>query len=359
MSEDSNQEDTQAEQPLSLREELSKQLDAQSQEVTEDVTGSEEVTEEGGEEGSKEVSEEVTEKVETKEEVKSEEVADVPNNWNEEERKAFEDIPDEIITQDGTAISLKAMKDVVLTRNEGLLKAFNEKAREASDAKKGTEEWNTLLDPYQPQLTAAGMERQQWIGTILKDVHRLQQNPTAVIKELMGAYKVSATDLGIKTEQSEDEDSFHGENDPKVTKLETTIDDLRSRLDSFENANVQQKNQSVQDELVAFKGELDGKGNLTHPLYGEVRDEMGILMQTGKARTMQEAYEKSPTVRAKALEVVTSPEDTKAALKKAREEAAKAKRAGKTVKTRSGTTNNSHVGLSMRETLQRNMRAQQ
>jgi len=250
------------------------------------------------------------------------------------------------------------MKDVVLNRNEELLKAFNEKAREASAAKKGSEDWNKLLDPYKSQLTAAGMEPQKWIGSILQGVHNLQQNPAAVIKDLIGTYKVSAADLGIKTEQSEGEDLFHGENDPKVTKLETTIDTLQSRLDSFENANTQRNNQSVQGEIATFKDETDSNGNLTHPHFAEARDEMGILMQTGKARTIQEAYNQSPTVRSKALEVVKSPEDNKKALKKAREEAAKAKKAGKTVKTRSGPSNHLN-GLTLRDELQAQLRAQQ
>lgn len=351
-----------AEQPLSLRDELAKQLTKQTEEVTEDADTSSENSESSEESNAEGDSEESGEKA--KEEVaeeKTEEVSDsdIPNNWNAEEKKAFEEIPDEITAQDGTTISLKAMKDVVLHRNEELLKAFNEKAREASTAKKGSEDWNNLLDPYKPQLTATGQTAQQWIGSILQSVHKLQADPKVVIKELIDTYKVSATDLGIKTEQSEDEDSFHGENDPKVTKLETTIDTLQKRLDSFENTNIQQKNQSVQDEIVTFKGQTDTKGNLTHPHFDEARDEMGLLMQTGKAKTMQEAYDKSPTVRSNGLKVVNSPEDNKAALKKAREEAAKAKKAGKTVKTRSGTPSDPLKGLSLRDTLKVRYRGQQ
>lgn len=355
MTEDSNQEDTQAEKPLSLREELAKQLNTQSEEVTEDANTSSENSE-SSEESSEESDTEESEEVAKEEVEETTAEADIPNNWNAEEKQAFEDIPDEIITEDGTAISLKAMKDVVLNRNEELLKAFNEKAREASTAKKGSEEWNNLLDPYKPQLTAAGMEPQQWIGTILKDVHRLQQNPTAVIKELMGAYKVSASDLGVKTEQSEDEDDFHGESNPKVTKLETTIEKMQSRLDSFENANVQRSNQTVQDDIVTFKDAKDANGNLTHPHFDEARTEMGVLMQTGKANTFQEAYDMSPTVRSQGLKVVKT--DGKEALKKARAEAAKAKKAGKTVKTRSGTSNRTNE-LSLREQLQVGLRAGQ
>ena len=347
---------------LTLREELVKQFN--DQEVTEDGDTQKQAAEDqpqdedsedkekDGETETDVLEEEV---VEEKVEEKAEET-ETPNNWNAEEKKAFEDIPDEIITQDGTTISLKAMKDVALNRYEELLKGFNEKAREASTAKKGSEEWNKLLDPYKPQLTAAGMEPQQWIGTILQGVHNLQQNPAAVIKDLIGTYKVSAADLGIKTEQSEDEDNFHGESDPKVTKLETTIDTLQKRLDTFENASIQRSNQTVQDEMTAFKDAKDVDGNLTHPHFDEAREEMGILMQTGKAKTMQEAYDKCPTVRSKGLKVVKT--DNKESLKKAREEAAKAKKAGKTVKTRSSQSVNPHKGLSLRDELKAGLRAQ-
>ena len=345
---------------LTLREELVKQLN--DQEVTADVDSQgkegEQRDEEHGEDKEKDEEAETKlleeEVVEEKVEEKAEET-ETPNNWNAEEKKAFEDIPDEILTQDGTTISLKAMKDVALNRYEELLKGFNEKAREASTAKKGSEEWNKLLDPYKPQLTAAGMEPQQWIGTILQGVHNLQQNPAAVIKDLIGTYKVSAADLGIKTEQSEDEGDFHGESDPKVTKLETTIETLQKRLDTFENANIQRTNQSVQDEVAIFKDEKDVDGNLTHPHFDEARDEMGILMSTGKAKTMQEAYDKCPAVMSKGLKVVKT--DNKESLKKAREEAAKAKKAGKTVKTRSGQSVNPHKGLSLRDELKAGLRA--
>ena len=350
---------TGTEETLTLREELTKQLNEQTEEVTDDANTPEQKTEEvtEGEESDEQEGEEVAKEVESKEKIEVSDT-DVPNNWNEEEKKAFEDIPDEIVTQDGTKISLKAMKDVVLHRNEELLKSFMEKSREVKAAEKGSKEWNNLLDPYQSQLKAAGMEPQKWIGLILQSVHALQQNPKAVIKDLIGTYKVSASDLGFKTEQSEDEDDFHSENDPKVTKLETTIDDLQRRLDSFENAGVQRDNKAVQDEIAVFKAETDANGNLTHPYFDEARDEMGILMQTGKAKTLQDAYEDSPTVRSKGLEVVKNPEKDKLALKKAREEAAKAKKAGKTVKTRSGQSNNFNQGLSLREELQKGLRAQ-
>lgn len=359
MTEDSNQVDTQAEEPLSLREELAKQLKTQE---TEDADTSKEDSESSEESSEESDAEESGEKAEAKEEIAEEkteekqEDTDIPNNWNKEEKKAFEDIPDEIITQDGTAISLKAMKDVVLTRNEELLKAFNEKAREASAAKKGSEDWNKLLDPYKSQLTATGQSAQQWIGSILQTVHKLQADPKVVIKELIGTYKVSASDLGFTTEQSEDEDDFHGESNPKVTKLETTIETLTKRLDSYENANVQRSNQAVQDDIATFKDAKDADGNLTHPHFVEAREEMGVLMTTGKAKTMQEAYEKSPAVRSKGLNIVKT--DNGEALKKAREEAAKAKKAGKTVKTRSGSSNHLN-GLSLREELQAGLRAQQ
>ncbi len=343
---------------LTLREELTKQFD---EVVEHDDTPSEEDqpqdedNEEKEKDGETETDLPEEEVVEEKIEKKVED-SDIPNNWNAEEKKAFEDIPDEILTQDGTTISLKAMKDVALNRYEDLLKGFNEKAREASTAKKGSEEWNKLLDPYEPQLTAAGQTAQQWIGSILQTVHKLQADPKVVIKDFIDTYKVSASDLGFKTEQSEDEDTFHGESDPKVTKLETTIDTLQKRLDSFENATIQRSNQTVQDEMTAFKDAKDVDGNLTHPHFDEAREEMGILMQTGKAKTMQEAYDKCPAVRSKGLKVVKP--DNKEALKKAREEAAKAKKAGKTVKTRSGQSVNTHKGLSLREELQAGLRAQ-
>lgn len=367
MSETLNQTETEEgttsdEKTLTLREELAEQLTKQTKEVTEDAeTSEQETTEE--ETTKEEVAEEVEAEEEAPEEEKAEVVeatdADVPNNWSAEEKKVFEDIPDEIVAEDGTKISLKAMKDVVLHRNEGLLKAFNEKSREAATAKKGSKEWNNLLDPYKPQLTAAGMEPQQWIGTILKDVHRLQANPKSVIKELIGAYKVSASDLGFTTEQSQDEDDSYVESDPKVAKLETTVADLRAEIDSMKNDGIQRKNQSVQDEILAFKEAKDSKGNLTHPHFDEARDEMGILMETGKAKTVQEAYDMSPAVKSKGLKIVKSSDENKLALKKAREEAAKAKKAGKTIKTRSGKTNNPNAGLSLRDELKMHFRAQQ
>lgn len=364
MSGDSNQEDRQAEQPLSLREALSEKINEQTKEVTEDADTSREEDEasekldEVTEEGNKEVTEEVVEEVKAEEpKPETTEESDVPNNWNAEEKKAFEEIPDEIVTQDGETISLKAMKDVVLNRNEELLKVFMQKSREVSVEKNRNKEWNNLLDPYKPQLTAAGMEPQQWIGSILKGVHNLQQNPVAVIKDLIGTYKVSATDLGLSATQSEEADDFHGESDPNVTKLETTVKDLQAEITSMKSAGVQRDNQSVQDEIIAFKSETDANGNLIHPHFDEARADMGILFQTGKAKTYQEAYDMSPTVRSKGLSVVKT--DSKEALKKARAEAAKAKKAGKTVKTRSGQVGNNQDSLSLRDALKAKMRAQQ
>lgn len=381
---------------LTLRESLSEQLEKQTQEMAEAMSDekpeeaeSEEVSEEVKEEDAEketdgeEVAEEegkeeaTAELSEDKSEVKKTDEVDIPNNWNEEERKAFEDIPDEIEAADGTKISLKAMKDVVLHRQEKLLKAFYDSTdknalleKESESLKTGNEEWNKLLDPWRPQLTAAGMTEQQYIGDILNGVRNLQQNPAAVIKDLMGAYKVSAADLGINTGQSEDLDEFDGQVDPKVTELETTVDKLTKRLDDDAATRVQQQNQSVQDEVAAFKSAVDSDGNLLHPHFDESRDEMGILMQTGKAKTIPEAYEMSPTVRSKGLDVKDPKDEPQkdAALKEVNElnelkerrtQAAKAKKAGKTIKSGSGSATNHLNGLSLRDELKAGLQAMQ
>lgn len=357
MSEQENSNDTTETVKLSLREELDQRLKAPAEsveEVVEEVVAEEIPSEDVTEEVAAEVAEE--DEVSTEPELKKDDLEDfpeLPNHWTDDEKQAFMDIPDEIVAQDGTEISLKEMKSVVNKRYDDLLKAFNKKARNSSEAVKDNSEWNKLVDPYKPQLQAAGMSPHQWIGSILQGVHNLQQNPKAVIRELVGTYKVSASDLGFKTEQSEEEDYLHGEDSPKVAQLETTVDTLRAELNSFKNASVLKENESIQSQLAAFKDEKDSNGNLMHPHFEEARNEMSYYMNSGQARTLQEAYTMSPTVKGKSLNA-KDPKDEKLALKKAREEAAKAKKAGKTVKTRSGKTN-SFKDTSLREELRLRM----
>jgi hypothetical protein len=98
-------------------------------------------------------------------------------------------------------------------------------------------------------------------------------------------------------------------NDDGIVDYDKTITEMKKELDELKNSKKQSETQSAATEeayiakqIKDFEFAIDDNGEPRYPLFKEVKDEMGILLNKGKAKTLEEAYEMSPTVRAQAIE---------------------------------------------------------
>lgn len=265
--------------------------------------------------------EEVEEVSEDKEEVKDdEEFPLIPKEWTAEEKAEFEDI---IANPE-----LKKSAELMINRYDNLKKGFYKKADELAQTKKNLSEFNEIFDPYKDTLKQRGHTPATYINSLLNVDRQLSQDPASVIKKLMEAYKVTPENLGMSNEA----DDYY--EDEKYSKLERKIKELEGRGSKDKEDAERIQRESDARAIRDFKYAIDDNGESKYPLFDEVQSEMGILLNNGKATTLEEAYFKSPTVREKLLEEKQK-EDKSKELEVARKKATQAKKASKGVRNNS------------------------
>ena len=125
----------------------------------------------------------------------------------------------------------------------------------------------------------------------------------------------------------------------------------------FKQQQTQQQNQQVastQSMIDQFAQAKDEQGNLKHPHFASVRDTMGVLINSGKAQGLDQAYEMAiysdPKLRAEMIQEQVKAEQKKVVTTDAVKTAKKVQRSqvkGRATPETQGVTRN----LSVRETI--------
>lgn len=156
-----------------------------------------------------------------------------------------------------------------------------------------------------------------------------------------------------------------------VGPLQKELETVRAQLaqaQQFQHGSVQvqrqQAVQSVQNEAQSFASATDAQGNLAHPYFADVENDMAAIMaghfQYGRSLTLDEAYQQAVRANPSTYERLTA-QQVKAADEKrsqeARAKAAQANRAGSSVSGSPGMgqpfahTNGNGQDLSLRDSL--------
>jgi hypothetical protein len=324
----------------------SKKADSEPEEPEEVVDEIEEVEEEA----SDDVEVDSTEEVEDATEEKDEEFPIIPRDWSDAEKEKFQAVLDNPELKDQAAVLMKRYGD--------LKKGFYNKALELAEIKKSTGAWDEVFDANaKDSLGRLGVTEQQYVQSLLNVDRQLSQDPANGIKMLMEAYKVSPDQLGLsKGSEEGSEDDYYEQEDKRISQLEKQIADLKASAEREKAAATQQQNQSVEQQLRDFKHAIDDNGELLYPMFDEVKEEMSILLNSGKAETLEDAYKKSPSVREKEFERKAE-ERAQAQLKADKKKVADAKRASRGVKNKVSAPVKTRKKMSIEEHLAESFKA--
>lgn len=201
---------------------------------------------------------------------KPEQEIKAPSSWKPEAKEAY----------------LKAERGEALTPKEVKLLTAEANRRE-NDYHKGLEEYKThaqkarqyeqVVNPYAQNFQKLGLDAPTAIQKLLEADHKLRhsnpQEKAHYLAQLANQYGVS---LGqIQNPQN---------NDPQMQYLVNELQQLRQTQQMWQNSIQQQEQAKANHELTQFAS--DGK---TH--FEAVRNEMADLLEMGKAKTLDQAYE--------------------------------------------------------------------
>lgn len=336
------------------RDELGKVIDASSKEEVE--TGKEETTDkeeksererdetgkfkakeeakaeeksendESGTEEKVETSEENTEgteiKAEAKEEAKAEKI-DPPAHFTAEEKKYFETLPPE-------------QQRWIASSTNRLISTADRKIREGSTFQRRAQAFDEVLAPYRQQFALSGVDEVTVIKQLVTAYDFLQRDPANAIKWLAQSY-------GVDLSQAETE------TDPALRQVLNQVNQVQHGFQQLQQGIQSEKQQRMLAVVNQFADEKDAQGNLKHPHFEAVVDDMMKLIQAQvvPADNLELAYtravlfhpELAPAVPPVAKETVSekvSDKEKSDPVKEAAEKAARAKKAAAGVKSGAG-----------------------
>lgn len=290
----------------------------EQQNVVEDVEIVEEVEEEQESESkeAQEAQENVDEEEKEEEEKQNNEFKLIPNEWTDSEKQRFKAALENPET--------KEIAEVMINRYQNLKRDYLKKAEERADFAKKTSEWDEIFDERaKAALKARGIEAPQYVRNLLAVEQKLLQEPVPMLKRLMEAYKVNPKQL--VDDDSEDD----------VVDYDKTITEMKKEIANLKNGKAQSETESaaieqayIAKQIRDFEFATDENGEPKYPLFSKVKREMYDLLNSGEAKTLEEAYELSPSVKLAKLEQ-DAERSKKVNIQEERKKVAQAKKAAK------------------------------
>lgn len=260
---------------------------------------------------------EETEAVDESEEVEAKKPAiEAPSHWSLSDKETFAKAPPEL-------------QQWLLERHKSMEGDYTRKSQEVADIKKTWAPVQELFAPHMDTLRAQGQTPASVINHWASIDASLRQNPQQTLEWLAKQYNVS---FGEPIDET-----FI---DPHVQSLQQEIQQLKQSVLQRQQVESQQRLTTVQQELQSFSEQKTEAGELAHPYFEDVVEDMVTLAKaeqaSGRTPKVGDLYEKAvwanPIVREKMLAAQHQAAAKKAELE-ARAKAAKAKTAKKTIRT--------------------------
>lgn len=153
------------------------------------------------------------------------------------------------------------------------------------------QEWEATVQPFMATIRSFNVAPQVAVGELLKADHllRYSQTPQKVqmLLKIAGDYGVDVNTLAQGIQQMVGEQVWQQQNpvDPRVQQLQSQVHQMQQHFLQTQQSAQQQEASAVDAEIAAFAADPD------HEHFGTLQKEMGVLLQSGLAKSLDEAYE--------------------------------------------------------------------
>jgi len=248
----------------------------------------------------------------------------------------------------------------VMERYKAMEGDYTKKTQEIAKFRKRNEALDEIYGPFKEEWKRAGMDEVAATRQLLAAHDYLRTQPQQAIKWLAKNYGV---DLTAVNDDTAIEDEYA---DPQMKAMQQQIAQLQGTIQNQQQQAQNMQKQEVQTLIDNFQTAKDEDGNLKHPHFQTVQDQMAALVGSGQAKDIAEAYDMAvfanPTTRAKVLEEQAKQKEEQA--KKETQQEVKAEAVQKAKKQQrvnvkgSGTPSNSAVprGMTLGETIKYSMK---
>ncbi len=254
-----------------------------------------------------------------------------PSRWTKEQKEAWAKAFGELDPENPTHKQIGNLRDMIFNRWSEMEADYTKKTQEAASIRKSAEGVLSVLEPRRQAIEAAGSTIEAAVGDLLKLNDFASARPEDFVKWFVETRRLDpgrvAQLIGYKAQPSAgQQQSAPDADDPlgiipqkykdalaALPRLQEELKELRTGIGtvktSFETQQRSASEQSIaehQRQIQQWATETDDAGNVKRPHFEEVRAEMIVLMETGRAKDLQSAYESAvwanPTTRQQMLD---------------------------------------------------------
>lgn len=184
-----------------------------------------------------------------------------PSSWKPDAQAAFNELPDTI-------------KDEVLRRETDYHKGIEGYKTHAQSA----QAFERAVQPFMQTINQLGVDAPTAVGQLLQADNTLRYGDAATKVQL---FTQLAQQYGVDLSQVANPQPI----DPQYAALQQQIQRQSAEMQRWKHDQEQQQNSVVMSEIDRFAADP------AHTHFNEVRDEMRILLESGKAATLKDAYD--------------------------------------------------------------------
>lgn len=267
------------------------------------------------------------------------EAISAPKHWPKDEQEVFNSWDANVQHQ-------------VMDRYKAMEGDYTKKTQEIAKYRKRNEALDEIYGPFRDDFQRAGMDEVAATRQLLAAHKYLREDPQQALKWLAKSYGVDLT--AVNDDTATDEYA-----DPQMKAMQQQIAQLQGTINNQQQQAQNMQKQEVQAMIDNFQTAKDVDGNLKHPHFDVVQNQMSGLISSGVAKDIESAYEMAvyanPETRAKVLDEQvkkTTKQEVKA------EAVQKAKKQQRVNVKGSGTPSNSAIpsGMTLNETIKFSMK---
>lgn len=194
---------------------------------------------------------------------------EAPKHWDDRFKAQFGKVPREV-------------QSLWLDWDKHQARSYDTKFQELAGFRRERERFDELFAPYARDLELAGVDRGQFVQSLLAGHRYLQESPRDALLWLAQQYGV---DPKVLTEAPEGAD-------PKLAGLVSEIDGLKRQLTGFTSSAQQREQQQRLEQVRSFAEAKGADGKPLRPYFNDLKADILTLVKAG-VTDLEQAYNKA------------------------------------------------------------------
>lgn len=193
---------------------------------------------------------------------------EAPKHWSEGDKTLFAGLP-------------PAAKQRWIDREAEQQRGVDAKFQEIAGFRREREQWDEMFKPYARDLELQGISSTQFLSRLLAGHKYLLDSPKEAVLWLANQYGVDPKTLFESRESN-----------PHLDKLNQGFQSLEQKVNGFMTAQQQAEHRAALNRVETFAQAKDDKGQLLHPYFNDVAEDVLALMKGG-LKDLDKAYAKA------------------------------------------------------------------